>query len=101
MLDTHVTLLEAHHFRPFSRHFGLLMVLGLETGPLTVIGLCNTTFLKGKLHASAFVVCWRKCVIEIKTFFQQKNVEQTSLNMHASRPIIVDPTNVLQHFLNV
>ena len=33
---------------------------------------CNTTLLNGRLHASTFVVCWRKCLIEIKTFFQQK-----------------------------
>ena len=33
---------------------------------------CNTTLLKGRPHASTFVVCWRKCLIEIKTFFQQK-----------------------------
>ena len=33
---------------------------------------CNTTLLKERLHASTFVVCWRKCLIEIKTFFQQK-----------------------------
>ena len=54
------------------RHFGLLVGLGLETGPLALIGLYNTTLLKGRLHASIFVVCWRKCLIEIKTFFQQK-----------------------------
>ena len=50
--------------------------LGLETGPLTLIGLCNTTLLKGRLHVSTFVVCWRKCLIEIKTFFQQKMLNQ-------------------------
>ena len=32
---------------------------------------CNTTLMKGRLHTSIFVVCWRKCLIEIKTFFQQ------------------------------
>ena len=36
------------------------MVLGLESGPVTLIGLCNATLLKGLLRASSFVACWRK-----------------------------------------
>ena len=32
--------------------------------------LGNTTLLKGRLHASTFVVCWRKCLLEIKFKFK-------------------------------
>ena len=52
MLDTHITLFETRDF-----------------------SLRNTTLLKGRLHVSTFVVCWRKCLIEITTFFQQKMLE--------------------------
>lgn len=50
---------------------GVCFVCVLET----LIGICNTTLLKGwlhALHASTFVVCWTTCSIEIKTFFPQK-----------------------------
>ena len=74
MLDIHITLLETCHFSrtTLQMYDGICFVFVLATGPLTLIGLCNTTLLKGQLHASTFVVCWRKCLIEIKTFFQQK-----------------------------
>ena len=39
------------------------------------------------------VECWTKCLIEIKTFISQKNVEQTSSNMGAKRSNIVETTN--------
>ena len=40
------------------------------------------------------IFCWKKCLI-IKTFFQQKNVSQTSSNMPATRSNIVKPTHVM------
>ena len=73
MLDTHITLLETRHFSHHYHlpHFGLLMVLGLETGTLTLIGVCHKTLLN---------VAENACLIEIKTSnqnIQAKNVEQT------------------------
>ena len=51
---------------------------------------CNTTLLKGRLHASTFVVCWRKCLIEIKTFFQQKmlNKRHQTCMLHVLKLLI-------------
>ena len=77
------------------RHFGLLKGLGLETGPLTLIDLCNTTLLKGRL--TRFNIC---CVLEKmfdrnQNILPTKNVEQTLSNMHATRSNIAYPTNVL------
>ena len=77
------------------------MIFGLETGPLNLIGLCNTTLLKGRLHASTFVVCWEKMFDRNQNILPTKNVEQSSTNMYGTLSDIVDPTNVLKRCLNV
>ena len=54
------------------------MVLRLDTGPLTVIGLCNTTLLKGHLlyivHASTLF----RGMLE-KMFDQNQNILPTKM----------------------
>ena len=107
MLDMHITLLETCHLSHsfHLHHFGLLMVLGLETGSLThwlpgashwrvkLSGIKQSKILSlaglgrfGHQRVNSDwslqynidklkdlqVVCWRKRLIEIKTFFQQQ-----------------------------
>ena len=98
MLDTHITLLETRHFsHNFNLcHFGLLMVLRLETGPLNLIGL----FVERAAPPSTLCCMLEKMfLIEIQTFFRQK-----TLNKHHQTCMLQAPRKYvfggqLQNFL--
>ena len=79
---------------------GICFVCVLETGPLTLIGLCNTTLLKEWLHASSWLYSMLEKMFDwSQNILPTKNVEQRSSNMHATRSNIVDPTKLFYNIM--
>lgn len=91
MLDTHITLLETHHFSHATfKYDSTCFVCVLERKPLTL----NIVEKVATRFNICFTVCWIKCDI-----FPAKKFEQTSSNMHATRSNIVDPTKLFYNIM--